>query len=350
MIKSFTQNLDKIFEPTEQEIVLYNHLDVLFPENDKKFIEYKKNMPEEYFWHPYDWGHRSGHVFYEHSKLNKINSLMADKIDKDFRSYFEHRNLKIPRAAWLNMDNPNFPKKLNRWREFGDIWLTKSNVTDNGYAIIVITSIKELKGLRYVEFVLADSDLNFATDLDLFIQSKVHSNLSYDIVVYEDLEGVMFEEDSRFLHKIGRVKQEFIEQIELGNTFKFRRGNPVFSESNRRFRYRKIKEFEASLISKEAMHWLSTGEIKFDKQVFDVKLVKGLESLKKRHKTLNFKNLPFEEIEKPYVNHIFKLHSTFGNNLIISSDVELGEEKELVIINSSDNTEVNIGIDFYNEN
>ena len=62
---------------------------------------------------------------------------------------------------------------------------------------------------------------------DLFIQKKVHSNLSYDIVVYEDLDGVLFEEDARFLHKIGRINKEYINQIELGNTFKFRRGNRI---------------------------------------------------------------------------------------------------------------------------
>ena len=46
----------------------------------------------------------------------------------------------------------------------------------------------------------------------------------------------------------------------------------------------------------------------------------------------------------------FKLHSTFKENLVIASDAELEEKNELVLINSNDNTEVNIGIDFYNEN
>ena len=347
---SFTNNIESLFEPTDQEIVLYNHLDTLFPTSDQKFIEYKKYMPEDYYWHPYDWGHRNGHIFYEHSQLNKSNSTMANNIDSEFRRYFEHKNLKVPRAAWLNFENPNFPKKLNRWREVGDIWLTKSNLTDDGYAMIVITSIKEQKGIRYVEFVLADSELSYATDLDLFIQKKVHSNLSYDIVVYEDLDGVLFEEDARFLHKIGRINKEYIEQIELGNTFKFRRGNPVFAESNKRFRRRKIKEFEASLISKEALEWLSTGEVNFEKNIFDVQIVQGLEKTKKRHEEINFKSLAFEEIQQPYLNHIFKLHSTFKENLVIVSDAELEEKNELVLINSNDNTEVNIGIDFYNEN
>ena len=347
---SFTDNIESLFEPTDQEIVLYNHLDTLFPTSDQKFIEYKKYMPEDYYWHPYDWGHRNGHIFYEHSQLNKSNSTMANNIDSEFRRYFEHKNLKVPRAAWLNFENPNFPKKLNRWREVGDIWLTKSNLTDDGYAMIVITSIKEQKGIRYVEFLLADSELSYATDLDLFIQKKVHSNLSYDIVVYEDLDGVLFEEDARFLHKIGRINKEYIEQIELGNTFKFRRGNPVFAESNKRFRRRKIKEFEASLISKEALEWLSTGEVNFERNIFDVHIVQGLEKTKKRHEEINFKSLSFEEIQQPYLNHIFKLHSTFKENLVIASDAELEEKNELVLINSNDNTEVNIGIDLYNEN
>ena len=78
--------------------------------------------------------------------------------------------------------------------------------------------------------------------------------------------------------------------------------------------------------------------------------VQGLEKTKKRHEEINFKNLSFEEIQQPYLNHIFKLHSTFKENLVIDSDAELEEKNELVLINSNDNTEVNIGIDFYNEN
>ena len=45
----FTNNIESLFEPTDQEIVLYNHLDTLFPRSDQKFIEYKKYMPEDYF-------------------------------------------------------------------------------------------------------------------------------------------------------------------------------------------------------------------------------------------------------------------------------------------------------------
>ena len=47
---------------------------------------------------------------------------------------------------------------------------------------------------------------------------------------------------------------------------------------------------------------------------------------------------------------MFKLHSTFGDNLIIASDIELEEEKELVIVNTVDNTETIIEMEFYNEN
>tara|TARA_Y100001958_G_C21245257_1_gene574822 strand:- start:3474 stop:4532 length:1059 start_codon:yes stop_codon:yes gene_type:complete len=346
----FTNNIESLFEPTDQEIVLYNHLDTLFPRSDQKFIEYKKYMPEDYFWHPYDWGHKNGHIFYEHTKLNNFNSKMTERMRSDFLMYFEQRNLKIPRAARKNIENLDYPKKLNRWREVGDLWLIKSNITENGYATILITSIKQKNGIRYIEFILADSDLNYATDLDLFIEKKVHSNLSYDIVVYEDLDGILFEEDSRFLHKIGRVKPEFIEKIEFGNTINFRRGNPIFSESNKRFRHRKIKEFEASILSKDALNWLSTGEVNFQKLNFNIEIVKGLNKLEEDHAKLNFKNLDFNEIKRPYINHLFKLHSTFGDNLIIASDIELEEEKELVIVNTVDNTETIIEMEFYNEN
>lgn len=347
---SFASNIESLFESTDDEIVLYNHLDTLFPKSNQKFIEYKKYMPEDYFWHPYDWGHRSGHIFYNHTKLNNLNSRMAERINSDFLMYFEQRNLKIPRAARKNIESLNYPKKLNRWREVGDLWLIKSNITENGYATILITSIKQKNGIRYIEFRLADSDLDYATDLDLFIEKKIHSNLSYDIVVYEDLDGILFEEDSRFLHKIGRVKPEFIEKIELGNTINFRRGNPIFSESNKRFRHRKIKEFESSILSKDALRWLSTGEVNFEKLNFNVEIVKGLSKLEEDHKKLNFKNLDFNAIKRPFITHLFKLYSTFGDNLIVTSDIELEEEKELVIINTADNTETTIEMEFYNEN
>ena len=43
-----------------------------------------------------------------------------------------------------------------------------------------------------------------------------------------------------------------------------------------------------------------------------------------------------------------KLHSY--PDLIIASDIELEEEKELVIVNTVDNTETIIEMEFYNEN
>ena len=50
----------KFFRPTINDILYYNHLDLLFPENPDKHDEYADKLPEEFNWHPYDWGHRSG--------------------------------------------------------------------------------------------------------------------------------------------------------------------------------------------------------------------------------------------------------------------------------------------------
>ena len=46
-------------------------------------------------------------------------------------------------------------------------------------------------------------------------------------------------------------------------------------------------------------------------------------------RSLISKTLDFNEIKQPYLNHLFKLHSTFKDNLIIASDIELEEEKSL---------------------
>jgi len=43
------------------------------------------------------------------------------------------------------------------------------------------------------------------------------------------------------------------------------------------------------------------------------------------------------------------LYSTHKDNLIITSDGELEEEKELVFVNKTDNSEIGLGVNFYNE-
>ena len=45
---------------------------------------------------------------------------MTERMQSDFLMYFEQRNLKIPRAARKNIENLDYPKKLNRWREEGN--------------------------------------------------------------------------------------------------------------------------------------------------------------------------------------------------------------------------------------
>ncbi len=95
---------------------------------------------------------------------------------------------------------------------------------------------------------------------------------------------------------------------------------------------------------------LSTGEVNFERNEFDIKIVKGLSALEKRHKKSNKGNsIDFNEIKTPYINHLWKLSSTYKDNLIIETDKELEEEKELVFVNKTDNSEASVGVNFYNE-
>lgn len=346
-------NSSNFFKPTINEVLRYNHLDLLFPETIQKHDEYYDKLPEEQNWHPYDWGHRNADFFIEHAELVAKNSIEKSRVFDLYRTHFDRRQNKYPRSYTESLKNENFEKYLNRWREIGDVWLVKSNLTEDGYAVVVVTGIKETSEIRYVNFCLADTNLDFATDLDIYIQGGTHSNMSYDIVVYEDLEGSLFEDDRRFLHKIGRIKKAIIDDINLGKTATFNRGRPFFSESNRRFKHRGIKEFEGSILSKEVQHWLSNGEIKYDKLEYDIEVIKGLKALEKKHKFLvksKKKNLNFDTIKQPYIKHLWKLHSTHKDNLIITTDGELEEEKELVFVNKVDNSEISLGVNFYNEN
>ncbi len=340
----------EFYAATEQNFLFYSHLDLLLPSSEKKYLEYRKKVPYDLFWHPYDWGHRNGSTFYKHAKQNAKSLSLRTKVNDEFRIHYDTRNLRYPLNYRKNQLDPKYPKKMNRWREVGDVWLIKSNITEDGYATILITGIKEKSGNRYVEFCLADSNLDYATDLDIYIQGGIHSDISYDIIAYEDLEGSLFEDDKRFLHRIGRVKKDSVENLNIGRTALYKRGNPVFSESNKRFKYRKIKEFEASILSKEVLMWLESGLIDYEKTEFDIEIVKGLSSLEKRHNQFSNQQIQFDEIKTPYLNHLWKLNATYKDNLIITSDIELEEEKELVIINKIDKSEIRIGVDFYNEN
>jgi len=349
-----------IYEPTSQEVVFYSHLDTLFPESIKKHQEYEKELDINLYWHPYDWAHRKGEMYRKHIQLNNylfdnpIERSQIDQRNKDhYRKRFNQTNFSTPSHVLEKQKNPNFQKKLSRWREVGDVWMVKSNITSTGYATILITSIKEQYGQRYIEFYIADIDLEYATDLDIFVQSRVHSNLSYDIVVYEELYGSLFEDDKRFLHKIGRVHEDIIEKIKYGKTSLFNRGAPFFSESNKRFQMRKIKEFEASLLSKEVLQWLSGGEVSYEKLKLDIDSVKGFKMLNKKHELLSKKSksgFEFNEIKIPYIQHLWKLFSTYGDNLVLTTDRELSEEEDLILINKHEDKEINIKLDFYNEN
>ena len=62
-------NSSNFFKPTINEVLRYNHLDLLFPETIQKHDEYYDKLPEEQNWHPYDWGHRNADFFIESQAL-----------------------------------------------------------------------------------------------------------------------------------------------------------------------------------------------------------------------------------------------------------------------------------------
>ena len=95
--------------------------------------------------------------------------------------------------------------------------------------------------------------------------------------------------------------------------------------------YEKIKEFEASLLSKEVLQWLSGGDVSYEKLKLDIDSLKGFKTLNKKHELLSKKsksNFEFSEIKIPYIQHLWKLFSTYGDNLVLTTDRELSEEED----------------------
>ena len=115
---------------------------------------------------------------------------------------------------------------------------------------------------------------------------------------------------------------------------------------------RSVKEFEASILSKEVYEWLDSNQIYENLYDFELEMVKGLSNLEKRHEKLSASykgaSKEFQEIETPYTTHLWKLYNTYGKNLILTSDGELEEESEIVIKDHKSGKEVNINMEFYN--
>ena len=86
----------EFYAATEQNFLFYSHLDLLLPSSEKKYLEYRKKVPYDLFWHPYDWGHRNGSTFYKHAKQNAKSLSLRTKVNDEFRIHYDTRNLRYP--------------------------------------------------------------------------------------------------------------------------------------------------------------------------------------------------------------------------------------------------------------
>ena len=195
------KTLEKLnmYTPSKEETIKYAHLDISFPTSNYKWDEYHNKIENisGKVWKPFDWFHNNAITMVDHMNLNSgvIRRSTEERID-----FFNGRhNLKYPKSSWNQYEDTY--SSLQRWRELGDIWLVKSAESPKGYAVILITGIKEVAGVRYVEFMLVSKDLRHADDDDIIIESFSHSNIAYDLVLHPLLTGKLFENDTRLLHK-----------------------------------------------------------------------------------------------------------------------------------------------------
>ena len=262
------------------------------------------------------------------------------------RRFFTRTNLKYPKSFWDQYEN-NY-SQLQRWREVGDIWLVKSKESPKGYAMVLITGIKEIASTRYVEFMLVSKDLRYANDEDLIIESFIHSNISYDLVLHPELTGKLFEDDKRLLHKIGSIKRDLVQKLRIDDVSEFLKGSSANKNSRDHLVTKAFYDFETSILSEDVNRWLEENKVIVPKKI-DVEFVKGLDKLKQYHNFLNKKSksdLNFDEIAKPYAIHLWKLNSSFKDGLTLFTDKNLGEEENLIIFDKITKKEKEIRLSY----
>ena len=335
-----------LYLPSEKETVKYAHLDLAFPTSNKKWEEYDNNFDQinGKVWKAVDWFHNNAFTLVNHMSLNSAASRRQTEENK---MYFYRSNLKYPKSYWDQYDNEYY--SLQRWRELGDIWLVKSSESPKGYATILITGVKEVAGVRYLEFMLVSSNLRYADEEDVILESFKQTNISYDLILHPQLIGKLFENDERLLHKLGNLKKDLIENIRLDNFNGFMFGSTANKYTKEHIVTKAFYDFETSLLSKEVDEWIQKQNISNSKNI-DIAFVRGLENLKEYHNFLNKKSksdLNFEEISTPYAVHLWKLNSSFKDGLTIYTDKELGELEPLILVDKNTGREKQIDLSYF---
>ncbi len=337
----------RLYKASHKETVKYAHLDLSFPTSNSKWDElsFKMDQINQKIWKPFDWFHNDAITIIDHMTLN---TSVKRRIIEEQDIYFRGRhNLKYPKSYWNQYQNSY--SRLQRWRELGDIWLVKSAESPKGYAMILITGIKEISRTRYIEFMLVTKESRFADEEDFVIESGVHSNISYDIILHPMLIGKLFENDKRLLHKVGNIKQDLVDKIRLEDFSDFISGSTANKYTKSHVLTKAFYDFETSLLSQDVNRWIQ--DQKRPPQIdLDIEFIKGLENLKEYHEFLTKKassNLTFEEISKPYATHLWKLSSSFKDGLSLISDEELGELDLLVLVDKNTNKEKQIKLSYF---
>jgi hypothetical protein len=343
------KTLDKLnmYTPSKEETIKYAHLDISFPTSNYKWDEYHNKIENisGKVWKPFDWFHNNAITMVDHMNLNSgvIRRSTEERID-----FFNGRhNLKYPKSSWNQYEDTY--SSLQRWRELGDIWLVKSAESPKGYAVILITGIKEVAGVRYVEFMLVSKDLRHADDDDIIIESFSQSNIAYDLVLHPLLTGKLFENDTRLLHKIGSLEEGLIQKIRLDNFSDFLKGSTANKYLKNHLITKAFYDFETSILSQEVNDWIEQQNL-ITHVKLDIEFVQGLDQLKKYHDFLNKKehsDLNFKEISTPYAIHLWKLNSSFKNGLKLYTDKDLGESDSLILLDKNTKKEKEIKLRYF---
>mgnify|MGYP001240006513 FL=1 len=335
-----------LYLPSEKEIVHYAHLDLSFPTSNSMWEEYdyKLGQINQKVWKPIDWFHNNAFTLVNHISLNSEASRRQVEENK---IYFSRSNLKYPKSFWDQYDNKFF--SLQRWRELGDIWLVKSSQSPKGYATILITGVKEITGVRYLEFMLVSKNLRYADDEDIVLESFNHVNISYDLILHTQLTGKLFENDNRLLHKIGNLRRDLIDDIRIENFKDLMTGGTSNKYSKDHLVTKAFYDFETSLLSKEVDDWIQKHDTQRPEKI-DIEFVQGLERLREYHNFLNKKSsssLDFEEISTPYAIHLWKLDSSFKDGLKVYSDKDLGELDQITLVDKNSGKEKQIEMSYF---
>ena len=62
--------------------------------------------------------------------------------------------------------------------------------------------------------MLVSSNLRYADEEDVILESFKQTNISYDLILHPQLIGKLFENDERLLHKLGNLKKILLKTLD----------------------------------------------------------------------------------------------------------------------------------------